>query len=392
LTEGSWRPVRITYLIGSLEIGGAEQQLVRLVNALDRGRFQPSVLCLYRGGALESALDPSIPVDGVSLDSVTHRGVRSKVLLALRILWTVGRGLRRQRPDIVHAYMPTAYVLGAVAAWCLRIRVVIASRRALVSYHMHRFARWRLLARFANRVIDLHLCNSDAVREYAIAREGLDRGRTAVVHNGLDLPRPGAPPPLPDGWRTAGTTLLAVCVANLIHYKNHRMLLRATARVAADHPGFRLVLIGQGPERPALALEAEQMGISGRIVFAGSVPAAAQLLPAFDLALLTSDEEGFPNAVVEAQAAGVPVVATAVGGVLELITDGVDGLLVRAGDDAELAAAIHRLAAAPDLRRRLGAAGRDRIGRQFSVERMVTATEAVYDKLLCMPARAAVPS
>lgn len=380
MNEAPDRPLRVTFLIGSLDVGGAEQQMVRLINNLDRTRFQPSVLCLYRGGPLEARLDPSVPVAGVQLDRVRHRGVRSKALLAVRILWTITRGLRRQRPDVLHAFMPTAYVLGAVAARVLRVRVVIASRRALVSFHIYPYARWRMLARLANRLIDLHLCNSEAVRRYAIEREGLDPARTAVVYNGLDLGPLDRTVSLPEGWTRPGAVMVA-CVANLIDYKNHRMLLAAFATAAGREPRLRLVLLGDGPERARLEAQARDLGIDDRVVFAGLVADAARYLPGFDLAVLSSDEEGFPNAVMEALAGEVPVVATSVGGVVELIDDGVEGILVPKGDAPAMAAGIVRLAADPDLRRRMGAAGRARIGRQFAVSAMVESTQRTYQRL-----------
>ncbi len=390
MNEAPDRRVRVTFLIGSLDIGGAEQQLVRLVNGLDRERFEPSVLCLWRGGPLEKSLRPDVRVDGVRLDRVEHRGVRSRALLAARIFWTIGQGLRRQRPDILHAYLPAAYVLGAVAAWFLRIRIVIAARRGLDSYHLYPYLRWRLLARFANRVIDLHLCNSEAVRGYAIEKENLSSGNTAVVYNGLDLPAITDAPPLPEGWRQPETQFLAISIANLIHYKNHQMLLRALPRVVAEVPGFRLVLAGKGPERGALEALAAELGIAPHVVFAGSVESASSYLPAFDLSLLTSRHEGLPNAVMESLAAGVPVVATAVGGTPELIDDGVEGLLVPSDDDAGLAAAILQLVHDPKLRQRMGEAGRQRIASQFAVSRMVSQTEEIYLRSLGARRRARV--
>ena len=384
-------PIRITFLIGSLEIGGAETQLVRLVNSLDRSRFQPSILCLYAGGPLEAEVASDVKVSGVSLDRVGHRSVRSKALLAARILWTIGLGLRRQRPEIVHAYLPSAYVLGGIAAWLLGVPVIIASRRGLTTFQVYPYRRWQWLARFANRVVDLHLCNSESVRTHAVELEGLDRSRTAVIYNGIDIP-PAAPvPELPAGWRPHKSTILAAIVANLIHYKDHRTLLEAVAEVAKDVPGFALVLIGDGPERAALEEQAERLQIADRIVFAGRQLNAARFLPAFDFTILASTEEGLPNVIMESMAHGVPVVATAVGGSRELIEDGVTGFLTASSNKDSLADGIRRMAADPDGRRRMGLASRCRIAQRFSVRRMVDATEAVYERLV-VDGTVAVPS
>ncbi len=375
------RPIRITFIIGSLEVGGAETQLVRLVNALDRSRFQPSVLCLYGGGPLQSDLAADVLVTTVSLLRFSQPSVRSKALLAVRILWTIGIGLRRQRPEIIHAYLPGGYVLGGVAAWLFRVRVVIASRRGLTSYEVYPNRRWRWLARFANRVIDLQLCNSESVRTYAIEREGLDRSRTAVIYNGIDLPPLAPAPVLPLGWRPPGTTVLAAVVANLRAYKGHKTLLEAVAELAHEIPGFRLVLIGDGPERGALEAQVRSLQITDRVVFAGSYPGAARLLRAFDFTILASTEEGFPNAVMESMAHAIPVVATAVGGTRELIEHGVTGILVAPSDSKAMAEGIRLMAADAEGRRRMGDASRCRIAEQFGVNRMVEATQTVYQRL-----------
>jgi glycosyltransferase involved in cell wall biosynthesis len=363
--------MRITFLIGSLEVGGAETQLVRLVNALDRDRFRPSILYFYGGGPLELDLAPDVRITSVSPHRVPDRGVHSKALLGLRLLWTIGIGLRRERPDVLHAYLPVSYVLGGIAAWLLHVRVIIGSRRGLTSYQDI----------YPYRVIDLHLCNSESVRTYALEREGLDRTRTAVIYNGIDLPPLGPVPELPDSWRPPGTTVLAGVVANLIPYKDHRTLLEAVAQVACDLPGFRLLLIGDGPERGALEAQVHRLGITSRVVFAGRRLHAAELIPAFDFTILASTQEGFPNAVMESMAHAVPVVATAAGGIRELIEDGVTGILVAPRDAKAMADGIRRMAADPEGRRRMGDASRRRIAEQFGVRRMVDATEAVYQRL-----------
>jgi L-malate glycosyltransferase len=380
------RPVRVTFLVGSLDIGGAERQLARLASNLDRARFRPSVIVWYGGGALASELPSDVAVTHLAMKQVRTTSAWLRPLLAARLVWRLVAAIREQRPDILNAYMFTAYVLGAIAARIAGVRVVVASRRALVSYHSYP-RRWRLVARLANRLIDLHLCNSEAVRWWAIEKEGLALERTEVVHNGLDIQPALTAPDVPAEWR-AGAGVLAAVVANFIHYKDHPTLFRAVAQVTRAHPDFRVVLFGDGPQRVRLEAMVRDLAIDGAVVFAGRTPNAPELLSVFDLALLTSVEEGFSNAVMEAMAQGLPIVATAVGGVLELVRDHVEGRLVAAGDADALAAAISELIRDPAARRRMGAAGRQRIANEFGVRRMVERTEAVYERLLFGPAPA----
>jgi glycosyltransferase involved in cell wall biosynthesis len=380
LSEQQPDRVRVTFIVGSLDIGGAERQLVRLANALDRSRFEPAILTWFGGGVLEKELAPDVPVVKLGLGRVRLARGPAKILLALNILRALFRELRALGPDVVDAYMFTAYVLGALAAWTVRVPVIIASRRGLVSYATYP-ARWRLVARLANQVIDLHLCNSEAVRRWAIEKERLPESRTAVIHNGLDLPAPSALELDPAWRRNAGGTL-AVMIANFHGYKAHSMVLDAVAKLRRDHPEFKLVLFGDGDERENLQRQAAALALGTGVVFAGARPDAAEFLPAFDLSILASDEEGFPNVVMESMAAAVPVVATDVGGVPELVDDGVEGKLVPVRDPDALAAAIGWMIEHPAERRAMGEAGRRRIREHFSVAGMVSAHEELFTRLL----------
>lgn len=366
----------VALVIGNLELGGAETQLVRLANGLDRRRFNPFVVILESGGELEAALAPDVPVFKLHLKRVTGRVARGRILRGMRVLGALARLLREQKPDLVHGYLPAAYVLGAVASRMAGVKVMVAGRRGLTAFSGAQLP----IGKVANRLIDLQICNSEAVREYAIAREGVDRARTRVVHNGIEVPPAGQRATLPSEWRAGGTA--AAMVANLRHYKGHPEVLRAVALVAKAHPEFRLVLIGDGTEADALVARSRELGIERNVVFAGRRPDAAELMSGFDFTLLGSSQEGFPNVVMESLARAVPVVSTAVGGVLELITDGVDGRLVPYGDIEAMARAIVWMIEHPEERRQMGEAGRERMAKEFSSERMIAATEAIYEKLL----------
>lgn len=376
-------PRTVALVIGNLELGGAETQLVRLANGLDRSRFRPLLVCLESGGELEHALDRDIPVFKMHLKRVTGRMVRGRVFKALRVLAALRTTFREQRPDIVHGYLPAAYVLGAVAARSAGVPVMIASRRGLTAFS----GALLPIGKIANRIIDLQICNSEAVREYAIAREGLERERTRVVHNGIDIPHGAQAATLPSEWNGSGPR--AVMVANLRHYKGHPQVLEAVARVAKAHPDFRLVLVGDGVESERLIHQSRELGIDRNVVFAGRRRDAAKLMGAFDFSVLGSSQEGFPNVIMESLACGVPVVSTAVGGVEELITDGVNGRLVPFGDVVAMAGAISWMIEHPDERKRMGAAGRERVAAEFSTERMISATEEIYDELLSRRSRRA---
>lgn len=374
------RPLKITYLIGSLDVGGAERQLIRLANGLDPERFQPHIVTMMAGGPLQADVRPGIAVTHLSLYSLSQGrrpGKRGWLVQGFRLLHRLYRHLRVDSPNVLHAYLPAAYVMGALTGRLARVPVVIAGRRGLSSYHMYDAWRWRLLARLANQLIAVHLCNSEAVREYAIRRERLPRDRTLVIHNGIDLPAAPAPA-LEPAWRAPVT---AAMIANFWDYKGHATVLHALARVVAARPGCKLVLFGDGAERRSVERLSAELGIDGAVVFAGRRPDAARFLSGFDLLVHASTKEGLPNAVMEAMAAGVPQVATAVGGIPELVEDGTTGLLVPPSDPERIADAITWLIDHPDERRRMGEAARARVAERFSTADMVARTEALYEAL-----------
>jgi L-malate glycosyltransferase len=373
------RPIRVSYVIVSLAIGGAETQLVRLVNGLDRDRFKPSLICLSDEAEMGGVLASDVAVARPQTARNSGRAGPGRIAAGSRAISILARELRRQRPDLVHAYLPAAYVPASLAAWSLRVPVIVAGRRGFTSSRVYGTIWWRILAGLANGAIDFQICNSNAVREVAVAAEGVRFERTRVIYNGIDLPslnRAALPPEM------ASVDPQAVMVANFIAYKGHVHVLEAVARVVQGRPRFRLVLIGDGPQRPELERLAAELRLSEHIVFAGRRKDAAELVSAFDFSILGSSEESFPNALMEAMAVAVPVISTQVGGVTELVDDRVHGLLVPFGEVDAMAQAITWMLDHPDERRQMGDAARRRIAADFSTARMVTQTEAVYEEFL----------
>jgi glycosyltransferase involved in cell wall biosynthesis len=180
-----------------------------------------------------------------------------------------------------------------------------------------------------------------------------------------------------------------VCLASLTWRKAHPVLLEAAGAVARAQPGFKLVLMGEGPERPLVERLVKELGLARNVVLAGSVAQAPRLLRHFRFSVLSSSEESFPNALVESMAAGLAIVATRVGGIPELVRDGVDGRLVPPGDPQALAEAMLELWERPELAAGMGRSARQRASELFSVERMAGNFEDLYLHLVAEPAAAA---
>ena len=377
-------PIRIVYVVVGLEVGGTERQVTDLVLALDRTRFEPRVCCLGTGGPLELLLRKhDVPVEVVGLQrprSFVH-GLGSTPGLArgLARLWRI---LTRERPAIVHGFLYWSYTLGACVARAARAPVILASRRNL-GHPRARQPVYRALTRLGNLATDLVIANSEAVRHQVLHSEGIAPERVIIIRNGVDVRRFRCTPD--PSLRTslgldAGAPLVGV-TANLLDYKGHGYFLDAWRSLLGTHPRAQAILIGDGPLREEITGRIRALGLGGSVRLLGSRPDVPAILALVDMVAHPSLEEGFPNAVLEAMAAGKPVVATSVGGTPEAVVDGETGLLVPARDSGALAEGMARLLARPAEARALGEAGRRRVAERFGLEAMVQRHEALYERL-----------
>jgi glycosyltransferase involved in cell wall biosynthesis len=297
-----------------------------------------------------------------------------------RWLHALRRVFRETEPDVVHAFLFPSYALTAFAAHPLGTRVVAGIRSAGAGPE----GRWPFswfegagLARTHRIVV-----NAEAVRAALQRRHSKLLTPTQTIPNGVDTAR------FAGGDRAATRAelgvpqdaLLVLMVANLIPYKGHRDALQAFARLRAQAPRAVLALAGSGPEAEPLRSLAAELGLQRAVLLLGQRSDVPRLCGAADVALLASHVEGLPNAVLEASAAGLPVVATRAGGTAELVVDETTGLLVEPGDIQALGEALLRMTD-PRLAARLGAAGRARVLANFSWERTVRAHEELYASL-----------
>lgn len=375
---------RILFVIGTLDIGGAERQLVELATGLDR-RFSPMVCCLTGAGPLARDLEAA----GVPVMVVGMRGIRQARGLArvtAILTWPAGlfrllRFVRRSRPHILHGLLFHGYVLGAFAGRVAGVAIVVASRRSLSHFKQHR-RLYRLLEDRANRWTRLVIANSEAVRADAMQSEGLPADKVIVIHNGLDLAayQRDADPHVRDQFG-AGEGPTVLVVANLIAYKGHREFLEAWREVCLTWPSAVALLAGDGPERPVLEAQVREAGLVERVRFLGTRRDVPALLAVADLLVHPSREEGFCNAIIEAMAAGRPVVATSVGGNREAIIEGRTGLIVPPDNPSALAKAMLEILGREDRGRSLGRDGQRRAMDAFGRATMIGAYERVYRQL-----------
>ena len=375
-------PLKILFLIPSLKMGGAEQQAVRYAAGLE-SRGHRATLCAFeaRGGLLRIAEDEGLHIVGLKTDTICRLPSPLRHVAAFARFAVL---LRRERPDIVHAFMATANAYGALAKTLLAFRFhLVVSKRNLGLYK-----EWRpILAHvetWASRRADRVHVNSDAVGRAVLRTERIDPSRLVRIYNGVDTKRFAPRTSILDDQNSnaLGGPILAV-IAHLHEYKGHETLLQAFPRVLSDWPGACLVLIGDDRgAKPGLVEVVEDLGIQGSVEFLGYQDDIRETLACANLVVHPSLQEGFPNAVLEAMAMGKPIVATCVGGTVEAIEHGVSGLLVKPEDPRALSDAILRVLDDPVLARSLGAAARHRAVDSFSIARILDRLEGLYDCLM----------
>jgi len=372
----SQAPVRIAYCLDTMQIGGTELNAVRTAERMDPSRFEISVISVQPDGPIADRYRAAgIPVHAYRLKSLyAPDSLRQGVRL---MHW-----LRRERIEILHCHDLYANLFAAPWGRMAGVRAVITSRRWLdcPSNKLLEIAN-RLVYRVGHHV----LANSPAVAKALENMDGVPPAKVITVSNFVGE---GAFAPLSAATKTQlraefgipADALVVGCIARLHPVKDHATLLRAVSQLCGAWPQLHLMLVGDGESRADLEGLATQLGISDRVHFTGFLPNEPNFHHVFDISVLTSVSEGFPNALVEAMAAGRPVVATAVGGNVDAVRPET-GFLIPVAAPAELAAAIERLLSDDSLRLRMGAAARDVAQREYHAGSVIPRLEQLYLKL-----------
>lgn len=357
------------------ETGGAQTYVATLLPVL-AGRFDVAVAA-HGGGPLREAARAA-GVRFIELEHVRRRLSPWRDFLGLLELAAV---VRRERPHIVHANSAKAGALGRLAAWLTRvpIRVYTVHGWAFTAHGGASSALYRWAERLLRPLTTVTICVADSERRAGLEARTCDEATTVVIHNGVDLPRTRALDARSGPHRL-------VMVGRLQAPKDALTLVRALA--ALRQRPCEAMIVGDGPDRPAVEKEVRRLGLDSVVRLVGARNDVAELLAAADLFVLSSRSEGLPLSILEAMAAGLPVVASNVGGVPEVVVEGETGFLVPPGDPQSLAAAIERLLDDSALRHRLGAAGRIRVAEHFD---LASAQRAHLDLYVSLLAGAGLP-
>jgi len=365
----------VVHFTDSSTFGGTQQVLLQILAGLDRRHWRP-VLFHHQ----EVGLAPL-------LEKTRDLGVKLQTVPRMQRIWDIGRlpqfirALRAERPSIFHAHLtwPLSCKYGLLAAVMALVPTVVATAHLYVD-----ISRTRLLQmqpRLIAAGVDRYIAVSRALADQLCNDFGIPASKVLVVHNGI----PFAP------FNRAANSLLRATLERRTaqpivlmvgrlddKQKGQRYLIEAAAQV----PEAMFVLAGEGPDRAALEAQARALGVDNRVLFLGYREDIPDLLACCDVFVLPSLFEGLPLSILEAMAAGKPVIASAIGGNDEVIAHGENGLLVPQADPDALAGAIRAVLSDPALARRLAEAGRARVQREFAVETMVESVTRVYDEIV----------
>jgi glycosyltransferase involved in cell wall biosynthesis len=375
-------PTKILFIIGSLDLGGAERHVALIAPRLKQLGFEPSIYCISRRGAqADEIARAGVTVVGPTWEAgpqSTRIGKFFRLFVSCLKLMKI---LLRDRPQIAHFFLPLAYVIGAPLAWLARTPVLIMSRRSLNLYQTQHpvLARFE---RFLHHRMDAVLANSRAVFDQLIDLENCSRDQVEIIYNGIDLAGIERASALPHASSRKGVVL--IIVANLIPYKGHGDLLEALHTVRGQMPAnWSLLCVGRDDGiRGHLEAQVDRLGIGGYVQFLGERTDVPALLRGADIGILCSHEEGFANAILEGMAAGLPIIATDVGGNSESVAHGETGNIVPPRNPAALGQAILSLVLDPAARARMGEAGRKRAHERFSIESCIEQYAKLYHSLI----------
>lgn len=371
---------KIVYVIDTLRAGGAERHLTRQLEKLQRtGRYDISVYCLVRTGSLISVIENM----GIKVVSDDVR-LSSPVVRRLHVLVDLRAYLAREKPAIAHCYLVHAGLLGSVAARLAGVPHVVTTRRFVHAYRGPKSIVYRGIRLLMDACSDVIIAVCEAAREQA-EEEGTPSRKLITVRNSVSLPISVRP----QSTHTGGEVVFG-CIAALHPRKGLKYFLEAIPAVLSELPKARFEIVGAGIEEDPLRQLARDLDLGHALEFLGERLDVPEVLAGFDVFVLPSILEGLPNAILEAMSAGLPVVATRVGGVPEIVRDGVTGLLVEPAFAFQLADAMITLGTDTARRTQMGQQGRLLAMTDFSPQRELAETEAIYDWLLSGASNASV--
>jgi glycosyltransferase involved in cell wall biosynthesis len=359
--------MRIVQLVETLETGGLERIAVDLALSQQKAGHTPILYCMFQGGAFaDEAREAGIPVFEFN----------KKPGFSVGMLFTLARQLRQDAPDVVHTHNPGVHHYGALAAWMARVPAVVNTRHGPATSFGRAYQEryFRAVMPLTDRVV--FVCEDS--RRFLVDQRGLPGKKASVIVNGIELEaflqHPAAP-------GSASPRIRFGSVGRMVPVKAHSLLIDAFAQVARRLPEAELSIVGGGPLESELRERARKMGLNGRLRVEGTNHQIADFLKDLDIFVLSSTSEGLPLVILEAMAAGLPIVSTRIGGVPEVAPEGAVSYLCTPGSTDDLAEAMYRAATNPNLAN-MGKTAREIAIAKFDLSQMWSSYEHIFAEAL----------
>ncbi len=365
--------IHIAFLVHTYGFGGLENMVTNLVNHIDPNRFKSTIVSFAPLKALSNRVD----VNRVQVISLNKKGGNNPLLI-----YKIYLLLKKVGPDIVQTHNWGTAAEGILGAKLARVPGIVHAERGTIEEKKSNIVLQRFLWGFTDQVLSV----SKAHRQKMTNIIGFPLKKIKAIVNGVDTerfyPNPGIKVETRKKLGLKKNSLCIGTVGSLRPVKNHSLLVNACKAILPHFDDVEVLIVGEGPLESQLKQEVKTFGFSGKIHFAGIQPNIPEVLNALDIFVLTSLSEGMPNVVLEAMACGIPVLATSVGGVPEIIENGQNGILVASEDKSNLIQAITELLNDQDKRCAIGMEGRKKVLSEFSLKKMVSEYQVLYESLL----------
>ncbi|MCK4905794.1 glycosyltransferase [bacterium] len=364
--------INILYLIATLDVGGAEKQLVELAKRIDKEKFNPIVCCLTRGGhLLENELKKA---------EIEYFILGKKFKFDFSVVFELIHFLKQENIHILHTRMFTSNAFGRIAGIFSHIPIIIATEDGIDIWKskFRLFIDW-VLSHFTDKII----CVSEGVRNFYHRYTGIPLSKLITIYGGVEITdKINTDEQKKEEFGFERNSTIITTIGRLVPSKGIKYLLYTVAKIVEHSPNVRFLIIGEGPQKDELKGLAEKLEINKYVVFTGIRKDIQAILAITDIFVLPSTSEGFGISILEAMAKTKPVVATSVGGIPEIIQNGINGFLVPPRSAKSLASAIISILENPQKGVEMGINGRKRVEKYFSIDETVRKTEELYKTLV----------
>ncbi|MDP8263821.1 MAG: glycosyltransferase [Candidatus Ancaeobacter aquaticus] len=363
------KKINILYILPALRLGGTEKQLFLLLKYLDKTKFNPVVCCIKEEGCLSQWIkDLDIPIINLRIHSIYNPIA----------LYSLTKIIKKYDIHIIHTFLFGFDLYANIAARIGKVKTIISSRRQIpVWKKLHH----KIIQIIANRFSDVIVANSIAVRNYTLENEHASTKKVHVIYNGLETNNkatPGAPHKLKNTYGIQSDKIIIGMIANFGYFKGQQTFIDIAKTILSKRDDIHFLLAGDGPLKAKCMQQVQLLHITENVTFIDTTNNVAKLLAIINIFAFTSHTEGFPNAILEAMAAGIPVIAFRVGGIPEIIDHKSNGFLIDDNDEESFLDTLNYLIENKKVCEDIGSEARKKIVNTYSVESMVNNYTKLY--------------